>query len=118
METNRPAKKDNQGRNLAAVKAHFDALRVARIKGEAASSAAFAAAVAKVPMADWTAVDGVLVLRSGASRFVAVPRNGKKSAAKFEIIDLDAKELVTVLTKHEVGGWLWRAAQADAEAAR
>lgn len=102
---------DNQGRDLKAVKRHFDTMARLHNEGEELSHQKFLEVVAKFPLADWTDVEGVLVLRAGESRYVAVPKNGKKTAANFEIVDLDARELVTVLKKDEVYSWLWRASQ-------
>ena len=107
--------KDNQGRDLGAVKKHFDMLARLREEGERVSSENFAAMVKVVPLADWTDVEGVLALRCGSSRFVAVPKNGKRTGATFEVIDLDKRELVTVLKKDEVASWLWRTAIAEHE---
>jgi hypothetical protein len=106
-------KRDNQGRNLDAVKAHFDMLAQHRIEGEARSNQMFEETVARFPLADWIMFDNVLVLRAGKSRFVAVPRTGKKSAANFDIIDIVIREPITVLSKNEVREWLWKASQAE-----
>ena len=103
--------RDNQGRNLAAVKAHFDMLARHRLEGEARSHAMFEETVARFPLPDWTMFDNVLVLRAGQSRFVACPRNGKKSAANFDVIDIVAREPVMTLSKKEVSEWLWKASQ-------
>lgn len=105
--------KDNQGRDLSAVKKHFDMLARAGEEGRKLSEKRFKELVERFPLADWTTVDGVLVLRAGNSKFVAAPRNGKKTAATFEVVDLEARELVTVLKKDEVYSWLWRASQAE-----
>jgi hypothetical protein len=109
--------RDNQGRDMGAVKRNFDRLADERASGEARSHAAFEKDVAETPLADWTAIDGVKVLRSGSSKYVAVPRNGKESAANFDIIDTDKKEHVTTLRKDEASSWLWRAAKAEKDAA-
>lgn len=114
MGTNR----DNQGRNLEAVKAHFEMLAKHRIAGEAHSHKMFEETVARFPLADWVMFDNVLVLRAGQSRFVACPRNGKKSAANFDVIDVVAREPVTTLSKTEVYAWLWRASQNEDAVAR
>jgi hypothetical protein len=104
---------DNQGRNLEAVKAHLDMLAHHRLEGEAHSHQIFEETVARFPLADWTMFDNVLVLRAGKSRFVAVPRTGRKSAANFDIIDIVIREPITVLSKNEVREWLWKASQAE-----
>lgn len=107
-------KRDNQGRNLAAVKKHFDEEYERHVRGIGASRAEFAKLVERFPLADWTSVEGVLVLRAGESRFVGVPRNGRKNAATFEVIDLDERKVVVpLLDKSEVRSWLWRASQAE-----
>jgi hypothetical protein len=105
--------RDNQGRNLEAVKAHFDMLARHRLEGEALSHKIFEETIAKFPLPNWVMFDNVLVLRAGTSRFVACPRNGKKTAANFDIIDVVAREPVMVLSKREVYEWLWKASQND-----
>lgn len=62
---------------------------------------------------DWTTVtapDGnrVEVLRVKESRYVAVPVGGRRNAAKFDIIDLKAREHLTQLKNREVTTWLVR----------
>ena len=104
-------KRDNQGRDLDAVKAHFEMLERHRIAGEAFSHQQFEATVARFPLPDWVMFDNVLVLRAGQSRFMGVPRNGKQSSANFDVIDIVAREPVTTLSKHEVRSWLWKASQ-------
>jgi len=108
-----PSKIDNQGRNLDAVKAHLDMLAKHRLEGEARAQQMFDEKVKRFPLADWIMFDNVLVLRAGQSRFVACPRNGRKSAANFDIIDTVAKEHVTTLGKEHVRSWLWRASQSE-----
>ena len=61
--------------------AHFDMLERMRREGEADSHAKFEATVAKFPLPDWVMIGDVLVLRAGKSRFVGVPRKGKKTSA-------------------------------------
>jgi hypothetical protein len=104
-------KRDNQGRNLEAVRTHFDLLARQRLEGEARSHEIFEQTVAKFPLPDWVMFDNVLVLRAGNSRFVGVPRTGKKSAANFDVIDVVAREPITTLSKHDVYTWLWKASQ-------
>lgn len=107
-------KRDNQGRSLAAVKKHFDEEYERHARGSDVSRAEFVRTVERFPLADWTSVEGVLVLRAGESRFVGVPRNGKRNAATFEVIDLvERKVVVPLLKKDEVRSWLWRASQAE-----
>ena len=110
--------RDNQGRNLDAVKRHFDMLARHHEEGSRLSHEAFEKLVEKFPLADWTIFDNVLVLRAGQSRFVACPHNGKKSAANFDVIDIVAKEPVTTLSKTEVYTWLWKASQNEDAVAR
>lgn len=105
--------RDNQGRYLAGVKEHFDMLADMRKRGMEMSSARFEERVKKHPLPDWTTVEGVLVLRSGDANEVAVPRNGKKTAASFEILTLKPRRLLTFVQRDEVHSWLWRAAQKD-----
>jgi hypothetical protein len=104
---------DNQGRDLEAAKRHQAMLAALRRAGEAVSSAAFEKLAARYPPPDWTELSGVLVLRSGSSRFVGVPRTGRKTAATFDVIDIEGQKAVGVLRKDEIRAWLWRAAQAD-----
>jgi len=108
-------KYDNQGRNLDAVKKHQDTLARHAEQGRAASHEAFEKLTQKHPLADWTHVQGVAVLRSGQSRYVGVPSNGKKTAKLFDVIDLLAGKSLVQLKSSEVRGWLLRAAQADDE---
>ena len=103
--------RDNQGRNLEAVKTHFDMLARHHEKGSRLSHEAFEELVVRFPLADWTIVDNVLVLRAGQSRFVACPSNGKKSAANFDVVDIVNLIPVANLKKDEVRTWLWRASQ-------
>jgi hypothetical protein len=105
------ATRDNQGRNLEAVKAHFDILARQRLMGESISHQVFEKTIAMFPLPDWVMFDNVLVLRAGQSRFVACPRNGKKSAANFDVIDVVARESVGMLSKKDVRAWLWKASQ-------
>ena len=105
--------KDNQGRDLEATKRHFDLLSQLSKQGHQMSQKAFEEKLKKHPLADWTTVEGVLVLRCGKSRFVGVPKNGKKTAANFDVIDLEKRELVVQLKKNEVASWLWRVSLED-----
>lgn len=64
-------------------------------------------AVITANTAVWQTVEGVEVLRVHDSNYVAAPVTGKKSSARFEVIDLnDRTEAVCQLTKKEVYGWL------------
>ena len=58
----------------------------------------------------WVDFEGVLVLRVKDSNFVAVPKNGKKNSAKFDIINIQTRELGCQLKKSEVYGWLCKVA--------
>ena len=60
---------DNQGRDLGATKRAIEAEKDRHEEGSRRASEAFAKEVEKVPMADWTEVNGVRVLRSGESRY-------------------------------------------------
>jgi hypothetical protein len=104
---------DNQGVDLDAAKRHQDMLIRRHEAGVRDSEKQFAEKVKKYPLADWTHVEGTLVLRAGSSRYVASPRNGKKSAATFDVIDLKKREYVTLLKKNEVYSWLWKASQVE-----
>lgn len=106
-------KYDNQGRNLEATKKHFDMLARLRQEGEEESHKRYLETVAKFPIPDWTTFEGVLCLRAGKSRFVGAPRNGKKTAASYDIIDIQNREHVTTLPRSEIASWLWRASQSE-----
>ncbi len=95
---------DNQNRNLDAVKRHHEVLA----RGTAVSNANAAAHFAASATADWTEVKGVEVLRAGDSNYVAVPCSGRRSSARFDIIDIEANELVAQVAKNEVREWLYR----------
>ena len=103
--------RDNQGRNLEAVKQHFDMLARHHEEGSRLSHESFEKLVAQFPLAEWTIFDNVLVLRCGQSRFVACPRNGKKTAASFDVVDIVNLIPVTTLKKDETRTWLWKASQ-------
>ena len=106
---------DNQGRDLEAMKRAKDE-EAARTKiSNAAATEKHARDVAKVPLAEWTDVNDVHVLRCGNSRFVAVPRNGKETGKQFDIIDLQANERGPTLDRSEVRSWLWSSAKAEAD---
>ena len=87
----------------------------AREEGEERAHADYLSKIEKAPLADWTTVEGQLVLRSGSSRFVGAPRTGKKNAATFDVIDLKKREWVTTLKKSEIYTWLWNAAISETE---
>lgn len=56
---------------------------------------------------EWTTVKGVNVQAiSGMSNIVAVPTNGKRNSARFDIIDLEAGSLLCQLPKSKVYAWL------------
>lgn len=73
----------------------------------------FAEKIKKFPFADWTHVEGALVLRAGQSRYMAVPRNEKKSATIFNVIDLKNRVHVAYMKKNEAYAWLWNASQTE-----
>ena len=110
--------RDNQGRNLDAVKRHFDMLARQRLEGEAMSARLYQEKIAQFPLADWTTFEGVLVLRAGSSRFVGAPRTEKKNSRTFDVIDIADRTLVTQLTSKEIRSWLWQASQNEDEIAR
>ena len=104
---------DNQGRNLEGVKKHFDLLERMSLEGSQAAHENYLATITEYPVAEWVMYNNVMVLRCGNSRFVGVPRNGKKTSPNFDVIDIVALEPVTMLKKSEVANWLWRASQND-----
>lgn len=104
---------DNQGVNLDATKRREDMLIRQHEEGVRFSEKQFAEKIKKFPLADWTHIEGTLVLRAGQSRYVAAPRNGKKSAATFDVIDLKKREFIALLRKNEVYSWLWIASQTE-----
>ena len=108
--------RDNQGRNLAAVKRHQARAQVARAQGCAMARARFDRDVADAPLPDWAVVHGQLVLRSGDSPHLAVPIGGRKSAKVFDVVNLATGQLVTQLRNTEVHRWLWAVAKAESEA--
>ena len=56
---------------------------------------------------EWVNIEGVEVLQSPGSSFVAVPCSGRKNSRRFDIIDLnDRTDIVCQLTSKEVYGWL------------
>ena len=110
-------KRDNQNRDLDAAKAHEEMLAKMHLEGVARSHEIFEQTVAKFPLPDWVMFDNVLVLRAGKSRFVGVPRNGRKTSATFDVLDIVAREPITILHKNEVYTWLWKASQSDDEEA-
>lgn len=113
---NQNPQRDNQGRDLLAVKRAIELQDEQARLGREASRAHHEAVVRDVPLADWTTVEGQQVLRCGGHRHVALPRSGRQSATNFDILDLDARERVVTLRRAEVREWLWRSAQADFEA--
>lgn len=61
----------------------------------------------KAEPVEWVEFEGTMVLRSGESRFVAVPHSGRKNSAKWHIINLDDRSDVwCTVTKKEVRTWL------------
>ena len=107
--------KDNQGRDLAAVKRTKEQEQQRAEAGRAASRAMHEATIKNAPLPDWTTVNGQEVLRSGDSKFVAAPRNGKRTAANFDVLDLDTNEHVLSLPKDEVYKWLHASAKTEFE---
>ena len=105
--------RDNQGRNLDAVKQHFEMLGRHHAEGVERSHQMFLDTVAKFPLADWVKYNNVLVLRAGKSRFVGVPTRGGTNAKNFDVIDIVDLVPVVRLTKNEVRNWLWRASQTE-----
>lgn len=58
--------------------------------------------------ATWQKVEGVEVLRVKDSPIVAVPTNGRRNSARFQVIDLVSREELCQLLSSEVRGWLFR----------
>jgi hypothetical protein len=80
---------------------------------EAANKARHDAMVAAEPQ--WVTVEGVNVLQSPGSHFLAVPVSGKKTSRHWHVIDLnDRTDIYCQLTRKEVYGWLAKAAIAEA----
>jgi hypothetical protein len=112
-------RRDNQGRDLDAVRRQFE--NEARLHREGSLDAhhRHEEIIRICPLADWTRVEGVLVLRSGDSNFVAVPTSGADSVAKaersrtFDVISLEPREPVVQLLRSEVRNWLWRRHQVE-----
>lgn len=106
--------KDNQGRDLGAVKRHHASKFDANLEGRKRSSLAYNELVKKFPLAEWVMFDGFLVLRCGSSKYIAVPASGKRNAARFNVINIkDLSDYVAFLTKKEVRPWLWQASQVE-----
>jgi hypothetical protein len=110
-----PPEFDNQGKSLKGVKSHFDYLAKISDEGSKRATEAFHRVIADVPLPAWTDVKGVRVLRSGDSDHVGVPRNGKETAAKFDIINLPKQEHVATMKSNEVHSWLHATAKNEFE---
>ena len=106
--------RDNQNRNLAALRHQMEVDEMLRKATAADAHRRHLELIKVVPYADWTEIDGVLVLRSGDSNFVAVPTNGASTKAKgeqssrFDVISLEPREFVVQLKNKEVRTWLWK----------
>ena len=98
--------RDNQNADLTAAKKHNAVKAAHRVDGEARMNAS----IENAKFAEWTQVDGVDVLRIEDSKFVAVPTTGRKTARKFDIIDIEANEYMCQMSKSEVYKWLQNAA--------
>lgn len=114
LEKQKP-KTDNQGRNIAAVKKHFDFLEKEHKEGAARSHEHYQNVIKDVPLPDWTDVEGVRVLRSGDSEHVGVPSSGKENSAKYDVIHLPKRQLVVQLKKGEIHHWLHTTAKNEFE---
>jgi len=106
---------DNQGRDLGAVKKHFENLKKMSDASSKEAHEHFERTIKDVPLPDWTTVDGVKVLRSGDSDHVGVPYNGKENAAKYDVIHYPKREFVTQLKKNEIHHWLHATAKKEFE---
>jgi hypothetical protein len=82
---------------------------------EANFNASYNAMMAAAPQ--WIKVEGVDVMQSPGSSFVAVPVSGRKNSRFYDIIDMkDRSDIVCQLTAKEVCGWLSKKAIAESEA--
>jgi hypothetical protein len=114
---------NNQESDLNASKRHQDVLIKAHQKGIKLSREQIVRMTTKFPLTDWTLVEGALVLRAGASRYVAqpsarqgsetLPSHEKKSARIFKVIDLKNRVYVKHLKRKDVYYWLWQASQTE-----
>jgi hypothetical protein len=95
----------------AAIRRCAPGLNKALARDKARRDAHHAAPMQIVAQPEWSAVEGVEVLRIDGSNFVAVPCTGRRNAREFDVINLrDRSEVVCTLRKNEVHGWLLRAA--------
>lgn len=78
----------------------------ARQKAEIAERNARLAQPIPVWEAVWTTVEGIEVLQVAGSNYVAIPVNGRRSSARFDICQLDPREFYCQVTKAEVRQWL------------
>ena len=96
--------KDNQNRDLEAMRRHREYLSQEREAGYKR----FLQETANNVHANWVVVQGVDVLRVADSKYVAEPVTGRKSSGKFDIVDLDTMEFVCQVNRKEVYRWLFR----------
>ncbi|WP_156915980.1 hypothetical protein [Desulfatirhabdium butyrativorans] len=115
LEAKSIRKIDNQNRDMADLSKHREFLKQERIDGEKRAAEHHDRVAQNVPIPGWTTENGILVLRSGNSRYVAVPKTGKKNSARFDLIDLQSGQFLSILGKNEVADWLWRSAQTEFE---
>ena len=114
------SRRDNQGRDLEAFKKQLERDEIARVGTAADAHLRFQEKIEVCPLPDWTYVDGMLVLRSGKSNFVAVPiteantQAAGERATRFDVISLEPRDFVTQLRRSEVRSWLWRSHCAEA----
>jgi hypothetical protein len=106
---------DNQGRDLAGVKKHFDNLTAMSEEGRKRATEQYERTIKDVPLPDWTEVNGVKVLRSGEASHIGVPANGKETASHYDVIHWPKKEFITKLKKHEIHHWLHATAKNEFE---
>jgi hypothetical protein len=103
--------KDNQGRDLEAVKKHHATLaRMDKISSKKSTQkyAEYVKRGWRSP--DWTRFEGANCIRSGNEPFIALPTNGRKNARNFVVLDIrDRKDFVVQLRKNEVSEWLFSA---------
>jgi len=110
MDMNCTEIRDNQGRNMAAVKRNFERLDREAKLGRSNADEIFKSKVQHIPLPSWMTINGVDVLCVSGQDVVAVPSSGKKTARRFDVIDLKKNAFLCQLKKDEVCPWLWRAA--------
>lgn len=73
--------------------------------------------LADIPAPVWSTVDGldnIDILRIPGEPLAALPCNGRRSSARWQVFDVARREAGCQLTSREVRGWLVRAAHGRA----